>query len=99
MQWPGIVVIGATLITLTRAASAQGVSPRTAADTNPESVVQRQVDAYNARDLDAFVKLYSESAMVRAIDAPDSLAVRGRQAIRQSMTWLLQAPREFHVEI
>jgi hypothetical protein len=32
---------------------------------NPEAVVQRQLDAYNARDLARFVACYAEDVLVR----------------------------------
>jgi hypothetical protein len=46
----------------------------------PEHVVQRQLDAYNARDLDAWVCTYAPDA--RQFEYPDTLLARGREEIR-----------------
>jgi hypothetical protein len=49
--------------------------------TAPEDVVQRQLDAYNAHDLDAFCAAHAED--VEIIRLPDSEpALRGREALR-----------------
>jgi len=37
-------------------------------DSTPEAVVQRQVDAYNAHDLNAFVACYGEAIEFRTLD-------------------------------
>jgi putative hydrolase of HD superfamily len=46
----------------------------------PEHVVQRQLDAYNARDLDAWVDTYAADA--RQFEYPDTLLARGHDEIR-----------------
>jgi hypothetical protein len=49
--------------------------------TSPERVVQRQLDAYNAHDLDAFCAAYAES--VEIVRLPNTQpALRGREALR-----------------
>jgi hypothetical protein len=45
-----------------------------------EAVVQRQVEAYNSFDIDAFLATYAEDAEIR-FDAPGQ-ALRGREALR-----------------
>ena len=47
---------------------------------NPEAVVQRQLDAYNARDLARFVACYAEDVRVWRPPAPQAVLV-GRQAL------------------
>ena len=47
---------------------------------NPEAVVQRQLDAYNARDLARFVACYAEDVRVWRPPAPQPVLV-GRQAL------------------
>jgi hypothetical protein len=49
--------------------------------TNPEHVVQRQLDAYNARDADAWASTYAETAQLFLF--PDTLVASGRDAIRE----------------
>lgn len=55
-------------------------------DLGPEAVVQRQLDAYNARDLDTLVAVYAEDAEL--FEFPDQLLARGAAQIRER-----QAPR------
>ena len=47
---------------------------------NPEAVVQRQLDAYNARDLMRFVACYADDVHVWRPPAPQPVIV-GRQAL------------------
>jgi hypothetical protein len=47
---------------------------------NPEAIVQRQLDAYNARDLARFVACYTEDVRVWRPPAPQP-AIVGRQAL------------------
>ena len=48
--------------------------------SNPEIIVQRQLAAYNARDLEAFVACYSED--VRVFEG-ETLLSEGREAFRE----------------
>jgi imidazolonepropionase-like amidohydrolase len=48
---------------------------------SPETVVQRQVEAYNARDIDAFLSFYADDTMVRHLPDGD-VAFRGKEAMR-----------------
>lgn len=50
-------------------------------DPSPEALAQAQLDAYNARDLDAFVSLYSED--VEVYSYPGELVIEGREAFRE----------------
>lgn len=50
--------------------------------TNPaELAVQRQLEAYNARDIDAFMQWWAEDCRYYAF--PDTLLAQGADAIRQ----------------
>lgn len=51
--------------------------------TSPEAVVQRQLDAYNTRDLDALLATYAPDA--RQYVYPDTLVATGHDAIRTRM--------------
>ncbi len=54
--------------------------------SDPVSVVQRQLDAYNARDIDALMATYAEDT--EQFDFPNTplaigaVAVRARQSVR-----------------
>ena len=48
--------------------------------TSPEAVVQRQLDAYNARDLDAWLATYADDA--RQYEHPATLLTTGHAEIR-----------------
>jgi hypothetical protein len=47
---------------------------------NPEAVAQRQLEAYNARDLERFLAEYSETVRVYRPPAPEP-AISGRRAL------------------
>jgi hypothetical protein len=47
---------------------------------DPEAVVQRQLDAYNARDLERFVREYTEDVVVYRMPDPNPVIV-GRDAL------------------
>jgi hypothetical protein len=49
--------------------------------TPPEVIVQRQLDAYNAKDLDAFMRLWREDAEI--FEHPATLVARGTEQIRE----------------
>lgn len=56
----------------------------THSDTDPESVVQRQLDAYNAHDLEALLATYAEDA--QQFEYPGKLLVSGRDQLRERFT-------------
>ena len=49
--------------------------------TTPESVVQRQLDAYNARDIDALMATYADDA--QQFEYPATLLVSGAVQVRE----------------
>ncbi|HEV3410202.1 MAG TPA: nuclear transport factor 2 family protein, partial [Chthoniobacterales bacterium] len=53
----------------------------TAAELSPEALVQAQLEAYNARDLEAFAATYSENAEL--IELPDTVIARGAAELRE----------------
>lgn len=59
------------------AALAQGADKDPAA---PEAVVQRQLDAYNAHDIDSFLATYAEDAQL--FEHPSKLLASGRAQLR-----------------
>lgn len=74
-----------------------GCGPRT--DSKPsrvgqlgsEAIVQRQVDAYNAHDLENFLATYSDSVALQTL--PDTAAMVGKDRLRESSKeWFTRAP-------
>ncbi len=57
---------------------------------SPEIVVQRQLDAYNARDLDALMQTYAEDA--QQFEHPGKLVATGHTEIRPRMAARLAEP-------
>ena len=58
--------------------------------TTPSAVVQRQLDAYNARDTEALLSTYAPDA--RQYEHPGKLAASGAAEIRQRMGVRFQEP-------
>lgn len=55
-----------------------------AQDTSPLAVVQRQLDTYNAQDIDGFAALFAEDAEIFMNIGDTEPALRGRDAIHAS---------------
>jgi putative hydrolase of HD superfamily len=64
----------------------------------PEDVVQAQVDAYNAHDVEAFARCYAEDVTIYDLSG-DTPPVRGIPELKKDYAWLAKAPPEFRVEI
>ena len=60
------------------------------ADIVFSAVVQRQLDAYNARDIDAFMRTYADDAEI--FEHPDKLLARGAAALRERYAARFQEP-------
>jgi hypothetical protein len=58
--------------------------------TTSESVVQRQLDAYNARDVDAMVATYAEDA--QQFEYPSTLLTSGSAQLRERITARFREP-------
>jgi imidazolonepropionase-like amidohydrolase len=65
---------------------------------NPEDVVQRQVLAYNARDVEAFVALYAEDTVVER-GGDGELVAAGRDALRETYTELFETSPALHCAV
>jgi hypothetical protein len=57
---------------------------------DPEAVVQRQLDAYNARDIDALMATYAEDA--RQFEHPAKLLASGAAQLRERFLARFQEP-------
>lgn len=51
--------------------------------TSPELVVQRQLERYNARDLDGFLATYADDAKIYALPAAAKPGIEGKEAMRK----------------
>jgi len=58
--------------------------------TDPAAVVQRQLEAYNARDVEALVAVYADDA--QQFEHPDKLVARGAAEIRARFVGRIQEP-------
>src|SRR5437899_507064 len=56
----------------------------------PEAVVQRQLDAYNARDFDALLAIYADDA--QTFEHPATLIASGSAALRQRFATRFKEP-------
>ncbi len=64
---------------------------------DPVQVVQAQVDAFNARDLERFVSSYSPDALIE--DGLGTIMARGHGAIRALYGQLFSQSPDLHVEV
>ena len=62
----------------------QGVTPPIPGLAGPESVVQTQLDAYNARNMDAFLATFAEDAELYGF--PATLQTKGKAEMRKRYT-------------
>lgn len=58
--------------------------------TNPVTIVQRQLDAYNSRDLETLLSIYADDAEM--FEHPSTLLARGSSAIRERFEARFQEP-------
>jgi len=72
------------------------VHPDSIIDETPLNIVQRQVNAYNAHDLEAFLSFYSDTATI--YNFPGKPLAKGKEEIRKLYTFLGQATG-LHVSI
>jgi hypothetical protein len=59
-------------------------------NVNPAEIVERQLDAYNARDIDAFMACWADDAQFLAF--PDTLLAKGAEQIRERHVARFQEP-------
>lgn len=58
--------------------------------TDPASVVQRQLEAYNDRDVDALMAIYAADAQL--FEHPDKLLAQGTAALRERFAMRFREP-------
>lgn len=65
---------------------------------DPAQVVQAQVDAYNAHDIDAFASCYADTVTVTDLSGKRA-TITGIPALKHTFAFLAKMPKDFHVEI
>lgn len=65
---------------------------------DPIQVVQAQVDAYNAHDIDAFAACYADNVTISDLSGKRPTIV-GIPALKKAYAFLARVPKEFHVAI
>ena len=68
----------------------------TLADTSPVALVEQQAEAYNRRDLEAFLAPYSED--IELYEFPDKRHAVGKAAMREGYKPLFEKFPELHCE-
>ena len=67
------------------------------AEENPEYIVQKQLDAYNARDIEAFLATYTDDAELFMF--PATPLSKGKEAMRQTYNPMFQNAPDLFCEI
>lgn len=81
----------------TTAATNATAGPAAMAVPSPSEIVQAQVDAFNARDLERFLSFYADDA--RILDYPDQVLASGKDAMRDRYRKLFQPAEQLHATI
>jgi imidazolonepropionase-like amidohydrolase len=63
--------------------------PDTLANRTPTDIVQRQVNAYNAHDLETFLSFYADTAVI--YESPDKPLAKGKDEMRKTYSFLKNA--------
>ena len=72
------------------------IKPDTLIKETPLALVQRQLNAYNARNIEAFLEPYAEDVEIYMF--PDKLLSKGKEAMRKDYAFFKTVP-ELHCEI
>ncbi|ELR73518.1 putative steroid delta-isomerase domain protein [Fulvivirga imtechensis AK7] len=64
---------------------------------SPEAIVQRQINAYNARNVDAFAETFSED--VEIYNSEGNLKTKGRERLRKGYAKMFEKVPDLHCEI
>ena len=65
---------------------------------DPVQVVQAQLDAYNAHDVDAFAACYADNVTIVDLAGKDPV-MKGISALKQEYAFLAKVPKGYHVQI
>ena len=73
------------------------IMPDTLLHENALQIVQRQLNAYNERNIDAFLETYADDAELYSF--PDSLTSKGKDAMRKRYSPVFEKYPDLHCEI
>lgn len=73
------------------------IEPSTLAPDGPEALAQRQLNAYNARDLEPFLRVYS--ADVEVVELDGKVSLKGQDAMRARYEPLFESTPQLHCEL
>lgn len=66
-------------------------------EQTPEAIVQNQLDAYNARNLKAFLNTYSED--IQVFNFPNELSFEGKEALKERYGAFFESTPDLHCKI
>lgn len=66
-------------------------------EVSPEGIVQKQLDAYNARDIDAFMATYTKD--IKLYNFPNDLRSEGQEAMKSSYKGFFENTPDLHCKI
>ncbi len=66
-------------------------------EVDPASLAQAQLEAYNAKDIDAFLESYADD--VKVYNFPDQLTMEGKEAMRPIYTRMFANVEDLHCEV
>jgi len=67
------------------------------AEESPANIVQKQLDAYNARDIEAFMDTYSKN--IKLFNYPDNLFLEGQDKMKESYKSYFENTPDLHCEL
>jgi imidazolonepropionase-like amidohydrolase len=73
------------------------IESRSLIDASPAALAQRQLNAYNHRDIEAFLEPYSDD--VEIYNSPNELQMKGKAAMRERYSSLFEKAPELHCEL
>jgi putative hydrolase of HD superfamily len=66
--------------------------------SDPVHVVQAQVEAYNAHDIDAFAACYADDVSIIDLSGKHP-PIQGMAALKTAFAFLAKVPKDYHVDI
>jgi hypothetical protein len=73
------------------------IAPDTLLTVTPEILVQQQLNAYNAGNMEAFLAPYSDS--VELYEFPNTLFAKGKDAMRKTYSSMFDNVKDFHCKL
>lgn len=67
------------------------------AEESPANIVQKQLDAYNERDIEAFMDTYSKN--IKLYEYPDTLFMEGQDKMKESYNSYFENTPDLHCEL